>query len=333
MRFKKNIRTFIGKKWKDISDDLQVLFFRLFLSKPDIVISFGISLGDDLLCTIPAKRLRQKGYKKIWMMTQFPEIFLNNPNIDKIIKKNSNGNVSKAMRDYLKKIKARVVHPWYTKYDKTTDRDIIPEKHIVHIMCDKTNVPYPEILKPEIYLTASEKKKGKLFNNQICIHSTGSGARQPMHTKDWYPERFQEVVDILKTKYTIIQLGSAGDTFLQGAIDMRGKTTIRETAAILYRSEFFIGQVGFLMHLARAVDCRSVIIYGGRERPDQSGYDFNINLYSPVSCSPCWYWNNCPYSKICMDKISAKDVIKGVEQLLSFNNKEVQVFAREEFQY
>jgi hypothetical protein len=60
-----------------------------------------------------------------------------------------------------------------------------------------------------------------------------------------------------------------------------------------------------------------VIIYGGRERPDQSGYEENLNLFSSVSCAPCWYWNFCPNDKICMQKISANDVISAVRKLFA----------------
>ena len=55
---------------------------------------------------------------------------------------------------------------------------------------------------------------------------------------------------------------------LKGALDLRGKTGLREAAAILSNSLVFIGQVGFLMHLARAVDCRSVIVYGGQRNSE-----------------------------------------------------------------
>jgi len=185
----------------------------------------------------------------------------------------------------------------------------------VHLMCDKAKVTYPGILKPDFYLTEDEKRKGKLYPNQVCIQSTGIGAKQHMHNKDWYVERFEEVVAALENKFTFIQIGSANDNLLPSVIDMRGKTTIREAAAILHNSKFFIGQVGFLMHLSRAVDCKAIIIFGGRERPDQSGYKCNINLYSPVSCAPCWYQSFCPNNRMCMQQISVLDVITAVENL------------------
>lgn len=307
----------LRKQIKNVLAAIQVVFYRLFISKPDIFISFGISAGDDLLCTIIAQQLRRKGYKKIWIGTGFPEIFLNNPHVDKALKQNEHGHISLFFRKYLQAIKVNHIHPWYTVHNKITDQDIIPDKHIIYKMCDKVNVAYPEQLRPNIYLSEREKLQGKLSDNQVCIQSTGSGARQYMQTKDWLPERFVEVVSELLKDYTVIQIGSLNDQLLPGVIDMRGKTSIREAAAILYHSQFFVGLVGFLMHLARSVNCRSVIIYGGRERPDQSGYEENINLYSAVPCSPCWYWNYCPNDKICMKAITAEDVLAGIKQLVN----------------
>ena len=57
---------------------------------------------------------------------------------------------------------------------------------------------------------------------------------------------------------------------------------MRESAAILSRSLAFVGQVGFLMHLARAVDCRSVIVYGAQLQP----FVLAIDLVNPAPCIP-----------------------------------------------
>ena len=81
----------------------------------------------------------------------------------------------------------------------------------------------------------------------------------------------------------------------------------------------FIGLEGFLMHLARAVNCRSVIIYGGRIKPSQIGYVANKNLYSPVECSPCWLRNPCDHNRKCMDMITVEQVIvASAEQIGKF---------------
>jgi len=66
------------------------------------------------------------------------------------------------------------------------------------------------------------------------------------------------------------------------------------------------------MHLARAVERRSVIIYGGREQPWQSGYAYNENVTHQPACSPCWRWNTCGHDHECMTGIASEAVIKAV---------------------
>ena len=249
------------------------------------------------------------------MITPYPDIFFGNPYIDHVFKTNKKRKISFFLRKYIQQFQIPLITPNYTSYNITTDQDEIPVKHIINLMCDRAHVMYSLMLKPEIYLTKKEIQTGKLYDNQICIQTAGSGAKYYMRNKDWYPERFQEVVDRLKDKYTILQIGSGKDFPLKGVVDLREKTTIRETAALLYHSRFFVGLVGFLMHLARSVDCRSVILYGGRETPEQSGYPENKNLYSSVSCSPCWYWNFCPNNRLCMEKIASSDVSLAITQL------------------
>jgi ADP-heptose:LPS heptosyltransferase len=79
----------------------------------------------------------------------------------------------------------------------------------------------------------------------------------------------------------------------------------------------FVGLEGLPMHMARAVDCPSVIVYGGRLRPDQIGYICNENLYTPVACAPCWLDWQCDFGRICLEMITARDVIAAAERLLA----------------
>jgi ADP-heptose:LPS heptosyltransferase len=107
------------------------------------------------------------------------------------------------------------------------------------------------------------------------------------------------------------------DPPLKGALDLRGKTSLREAAAILSNSQLFVGLVGFLMHLARAVNCRSVVVYGGRETPDKTGYIANKNLVGVTPCSPCWEENKCDYDRECMKMISVETVVEAVMEQIN----------------
>ena len=174
----------------------------------------------------------------------------------------------------------------YTSYDAEKDKNESPKRHIIAEMCLAGGIQGQIALRPYLHLTSEERDKGKWAQGMIAIQSSGLGAKLPMRNKQWFPERFQGVVDSLKAKYKFVQIGSTSDPLLDGAADFRGKTNIRGTASILANARMFVGNVGFLMHLARASECLSVIVYGGREAPWQSGYSCNMNLYSAVSCAP-----------------------------------------------
>ena len=274
---------------------------------PSHILVFGESLGDNLLLTILARELFERGYKNIWIKCSHAELFENNPYIKLVLPFNEllSGLVLRAFN-------VKTTYPRYTSYDQITDRDDIPRKHIVLKMADSLSLNGHIVNKPVFHLTDQEKLKGQLKKNQVVVTTSSTGARFPMQNKEWSIEKYQQVVDHLCETYNFVQLGASTDSALKNVTDLRGKTSIRETAAILSHSMLMISHVGFLMHLARAVDCRSVIIYGGRERPDQSGYACFDNIYSAVECSPCWLHNICHYDRKCMRLISADRVINSI---------------------
>jgi ADP-heptose:LPS heptosyltransferase len=169
-------------------------------------------------------------------------------------------------------------------------------------------------LRPYLSLSGRERAAGRLTSRQIVVHSSGMSGEAAMRNKEWFADRFQGVVDALRDTFNFVQLGAASDPPLDGCIDLRGRTTLRESAAIVSQSVLFLGQVGFPMHLARAVDRPAVIVYGGREMPWQSGYPCNTNLSTPLPCAPCWRWNACdnPIERECMRRIGVDEVVAAV---------------------
>ena len=124
----------------------------------------------------------------------------------------------------------------------------------------------------------------------------------------------QTVIQELGKSYEIVQLGTDKEPLLNNVTDGRS-LTIKESANLLAHAEFFVGQVGFLMHLARAVETRAVIIYGGREKAWQSGYPCNENVETNLECSPCWQNNRCDYNRKCLSDISSEMVLKAIDKL------------------
>ena len=271
--------------------------------------ALGAGIGDDLLCTAIFRELRRRGRDDFWVASKHPELYRRNDDV---------GVVVPPLRRYdmlLKRLGTRVVYPWYTSYHPAFDRDDpTPQQHLIALLCQKAGITGEVALRPYLTLGDEERAGGRRVARQVAIQSAGLDAKHAMRNKNWYHDRYQAVVDALRDRFDLVQVGSASDPPLAGALDLRGRTTLRETAAVLAGSLAFVGQVGMLMHLARAVDCRSVIVYGGRETPAQSGYPCNENLYSPVPCSPCWLLNACPYERMCLQMVDVGAVVEAFER-------------------
>lgn len=271
---------------------------------------YGHTPGDDLMCTVVLREMRKRGRRGVWMMTRFPGLFEGNPDVDAVVPFDGR---------YERMVSWLGGRDWYAHYgghDHAADRSPKPPRHIIALMCEACGISGPVTLRPYLHLSDAEREAGRLAPRQIALHSSGASAYSAMKNKEWFADRLQAVVRALGAEYTLVQLGAAGDPPLEGCVDLRGKTSIRQSAAVLANSTVFLGQVGFLMHLTRAVDRPAVIIYGGREMPWQSGYSCNTNLYTELPCAPCWRWNACDNAveRLCMRDITAEDVVRAVHE-------------------
>lgn len=278
---------------------------------PDLLMRFPAGFGDNLMGTAVCRALRERGGQRVWVMSKYPDLFAGNPDIDQVVP------IHAFFTKLAQRSGGRFEMPTYTRHIKAEDRDIQPAQHILASMASFVGLEGAMALRPYMYLSEGEQQAARTLDAQVVVQSSILAAPNPIGTKEWYPDRMQAVVDGLRDRYRVIQLGSPQDPPMRGALDYRGKTSLRESAAILSQALVLVSPVGFLMHLARAVDCRAVVVFGGREHPAQSGYACNENLFSAVPCAPCWIWNSCPYERMCMQQISAGDVLQAVERQIA----------------
>ncbi len=284
--------------------------------RPDLLLYYDGGIGDELLCTVVLRELRKRDpehTRNIWMRSAYEELFEGNRDVDRVVP-NTFG-----LKWWTQKLKGEAIYPMYIiwKEDPTSLDYLPPPCHIITRMCQLVGVTGEVVLRPYLNLTPDEIERGKLVSHQVAIQSSGTTARYLHMNKQWYSDRFQAVVNALKGRVNFVQIGSPYDPPLEGALDLRGKTSLREAAAIIKNSDVFLGQVGFQMHLARAVDTRGVIVYGGKELPHQSGYSANENIVTRLACSPCWQENVCDFDRECMKRITPAMVVEGVERQLA----------------
>lgn len=292
---------------------------------PDAMLQFGGGIGDELLLTTVAHELKRRDPSlKIWQVSHSAELLRYNHDYSETFTWDDRYLRYAFLLQGRRRILAYAVERIPRK------AEVPPSEHILAVLCRNAGISGPVALRPYLSLTDEEINNGILGDFQITVQCLGPESfRTVMLNKLWSMEKLQHVVDGLHGVYgrgvRIIQIGGAADPMLRGVTDLRGKTTLRESAALIHRSRFFIGTVGLGMHLARAVDCRSVIIYGGREHSWQSGYNCNENLDSMVECAPCWKWNDCDFERKCMTMISVEQVMMAVDRVVRRRDTPIEI--------
>jgi hypothetical protein len=170
-------------------------------------------------------------------------------------------------------------------------------RHIAAQMSDHVGVALPVNWRPVLSVNQSAARDPQL----VVLQNSCRGARYSAETKEWQQARWEELTRRLAGDFHLVQIGTALDPRLELAEDRRGRTSLHEAAALLGRARLFIGLESGLQHVAAAMHTPSVIIYGGRSRPDQTGYPFNHNITRSPPCAGCGLNTGCPNDLICLD--------------------------------
>jgi ADP-heptose:LPS heptosyltransferase len=162
---------------------------------------------------------------------------------------------------------------------------------------------------PQIFLRNKEEKEAlrlmQSFKNPIIINITS----QTSSNQNWPKANWEKLI-LEMPDYTFIQLGIESEEIISGAVDLRGKTSIRISIAMLKYACSFVGVVSFLAHASATVGIPGVVLFGP-STPIIWGHPNNINLFKNLPCSPCidlLRHAKCPYGCVCMSSITVEDV-------------------------
>lgn len=158
-----------------------------------------------------------------------------------------------------------------------------------------SNRPRPAQVQQEACASAALPASG---NPTVVIHA-GSGGYS--RARRWPAERFAAVARALREAYKaeIVLVGQAEDdahqvdaALKQGAINLVGRTSLPQLAAVIARADLFIGADSGVMHIAAATGTPVVSIFGPSNpaawRPWTVGGHAAV-ISSGVECSPCSY--------------------------------------------
>lgn len=144
----------------------------------------------------------------------------------------------------------------------------------------------------------------------------------------WGSAKFAELAARLQRKeYAVAVVGSAVDREdanvieQAGALNLAGKTSLSETAAVLARSSLLVSGDSGILHIAVGLGVPTVSLFGpGREKKWAPRGDNHIVINKHLPCSPCTtfgYTPKCPINARCMAEISVDEVEQAVLTLLA----------------
>lgn len=145
--------------------------------------------------------------------------------------------------------------------------------------------------------------------------------------KRWIPERFATVADTLAQRYDarILLTGGPGEVEIgrdienemdSPAINMIGKTSVRQMMSLLAISRLVISNDSGPMHVASAFNIPIVAVFGPTDHTTTCPASENfIVVRKETDCAPCLL-RQCPIDHRCMTAISADDVVDAAVRLL-----------------
>lgn len=230
------------------------------------------AVGDVLLTTpIIAMLKAQNPERPIWVETDFPDIFKNNPHVEKAEKRLAG------------------VFQFAPCIDLNGAYEVEIEKHIITCYAEKSKVAclrnpklYPS---PDDILWAKNLAKSEQFSDKVCVmHADGSA----WPGKRWPVERFSQVAQWLVNQgWHVVAVGNTPLPDKFPAFNLIGLTCVLQLAALMATSQLFIGGDSFPMHAALAMGCPTVGVFGvTSSKFIVHGSGKQIHLDAPASI-PC----------------------------------------------
>jgi hypothetical protein len=241
----------------------------------NIIFDISGGLGKNILSTAVLKAIRVQHPKaKVIVLTSYPDVFIGNPNVNKVIQ---HGTIASIYKDYMegKEVKVFITDP-YTTSDYLTE-----SKHLIEIWCNLFGIKYNGEL-PELFISKSEVEYFAPFYQLekpiMTIQPNGGPVDQPLKyswVRDIPTPVMNDVIQHYKKDYTIVHIKREdqlmyADTI--GALD-----SFRSIAVLLSLSSRRLLIDSSAMHIATALNLPSIVCWIGTSSK-VFGYDMHGNI-------------------------------------------------------
>lgn len=194
-----------------------------------------------------------------------------------------------------------------------------------------------EFVRPKLFLSETDSQRAAAL-----LDGLGISAGQPYaavafqavaESRRWGIDNYRKLSERLieNHKLSVVLIGgpadqSLGDEIVETAgrkeiVNLAGKTSLRESAAVLAQADVFVGNDSGPAHLAAAVDCPVVVISGADDPKETSPLARHKRLIylSHLDCISC-VKNKCPLKPErqmqCMTQITVVSVLEQIADIL-----------------
>ena len=238
-------------------------------------------LGKNIAGTALIRDLKEFYFdRKLIMVVSYPEVFLNNPNIDRVYQI---GQAPYFYQDYIENKDVIVFK--HEPYDQTGH--ITKKKHLIENWCDLLSIKFTN-QQPEIHVNYIQKMTTGLWKRDkpVMVLQTNGGPANQQYSYSWTRdipiEVAEELVNRYKSEYHIIQITRADGYPLEGVERVDRILSNMELFALLVESKKRILIDSCLQHAAAAFKLPSMVLWIGTS-PIVFGYNLHRNITAKLT--------------------------------------------------
>ena len=316
------------------------LFYQDWLQKRNLVVLYcvmGNGLGDALALSTILKALHEKTGVKGIVFSMCPELFLHNPMVVKNISYHQLSSLKRSLlKSFFRAMRGSSVicfggEVWTLGLSPlsthTLDDDRAKDRNsgwrwLQHLVPDKNVDIDFDNATPALFLSDEEIKtysqKFAQLPLQFSLLKATVGANRPTaaEMKNWPIDHVRATI-AATPEANWVQIGQEGEPIINGAVNLLGKTSVRETIYLIVRARLVLSMEGFVTHAAAAFNVPALVTLGGVYDPYGFIYPSTVPLISPHKpvCSPCWK-DACDVPGMpCMSDITVEAAVAAVKKL------------------
>lgn len=239
---------------------------------------FG-GLGKNVMATAVCEAIKtQYPDSKLVVVASFPGVFFNNPFVDRVYAEN---NVSYFYEDHIQGNEDKVHILSLEPYG--SEDHILEKNHLIETWCSVHGIKYNGE-QPKIHLTVRELQSVRVrlpqSNKPILLIQPFGGPPSDKIKYNWNrdlpPEQIQNVVDLLKDRFNIIQICREDQIKVNNCVQFAASDA-REIAALISLSDARLFIDSSCQHIAAAVSKPSVVCWC-TTKPWVFGYSQHTNV-------------------------------------------------------